>query len=59
MRQSNREREGKRELERVRDRERTRERDREIDRKRGAVERSKFTLPISHEQEIGKNIRYL
>ena len=36
-----------------------REREIEIDRKRGAVERSKFTQPISHKQEIGKNIRYL
>ena len=45
MRDSNRERGGKR----VRER----EREREIDRKRGAVERSRFTLPISHKQEIG------
>ena len=45
--------------EKEREKERERERGREIDRKRGAVERSRFTLPISHKQEIGKNICYL
>ena len=39
--------------EREGERERERDRDRKIDRKRGVVERSKFTLPISHKQEIG------